>query len=353
MPVRHELGTLPLVTGQTNLPNLVTESHRPGDEVAPDSGPETRWDREMFGPGDVRTGKNEHMDPVIIEVALNGATRPRSQPHVPISPEQIATSGIACVEAGATIVHQHDDLRAVRAAGGGPEAMGALGLAAYAGLLSIHPDVLVYPTANFLGSTIHERWDHHRVLAERMPEAGLGPLRMGLVDPGSVTLGSYVYGFTPDEVSYKWNSCRELGLGASIACFTPAYVEAVVAEQSLRGLPAGSLVKFYLSPDFGLPPTIESLESYIAMLAGTGLAWAVAVLGGDAVGSGIAEAAIARGGHVRVGLEDFASASGRTPSNEELVAEVAELARLSGRGVASCSDTARILQLPLPRQFGD
>lgn len=100
MPVRHELGTLPLVTGQTNLPDLVTESHRPGAEVAPDSGPETRWDREMFGTGDVRTGKNEHMDPVIIEVALNGATRPRSQPHVPINPEQIATSGIACVEAG-------------------------------------------------------------------------------------------------------------------------------------------------------------------------------------------------------------------------------------------------------------
>jgi len=286
------------------------------------------------------------VDPVIIEVALNGATRPATQPHVPVSPEQIAASGVACVEAGATIVHQHDDLRAIRAAGGGPEAMGSLGLAAYAGLLPVHPEVLVYPTANFLGSTIHERWDHHRVLAAEMPAAGLGRLRMGLVDPGSVTLGSYLYGFSPSDVAYKWDSCRELGLGASIACFTPAYVEAVLTEHARRGLPPGSLVKFYLSPDFGLPATRESLDHYIGMLAGTDLAWAVAVLGGDVVGSGLATMAIERGGHVRVGLEDFADTAGRTPRNDELVAEVADLARRSGRGVATCADTARILQLP-------
>lgn len=285
---------------------------------------------------------------MIIEVALNGATRPAAQPHVPISPEQIAADGISCVEAGATIVHQHDDLRAIRTAGGGPEAMAGLGLEAYAGLLSVHPEVLVYPTANFLGSTIHERWDHHRVLAAEMPAAGLGRLRMGLVDPGSVTLGSYVYGFTPAEVAYKWESCRELGLGASIACFTPAYVEAVIAEHTRRGLPPGSLVKFYLSRDFGLPPTLESLDRYIGMLAGTGLPWAVAVLGGDVVEAGIASAAIERGGHVRVGLEDYASTAhsgGRQPTNVELVTEVAELARRSGRGVASCAKAARILQL--------
>ena len=288
------------------------------------------------------------MEPVIIEVAVNGATRPSEQRHVPITPEQIATDGVACVDAGASIVHQHDDLRAVRATGGGPEAMGALAMSSYAGLLSERPDTIVYPTANFLGSTIDERWDHHRVLAAAMPAAGLGPLRMGLVDPGSVTLGSYVYGFGPSDVAYKWNSCRELGLGASIACFTPAYVDAVLAEHSHRGLPPGSLVKFYLSPDFGRAPTRESLDYYIEMLASTGLPWAVAVLGGDAVGSGIAEMAIERGGHVRVGLEDYRDPTGRQPTNAGLVAEVAELARASGRGVATPADTARILGLPHP-----
>ena len=314
-PFRHESGTLPLVT---TLPNL---------------------------PGSLFRCQNSAVDPVIIEVALNGVTGRSSQPHVPISPAEIAASGRLCVEAGATIVHQHDDFSALAQSplGTGPEGMGAAGIAAYAGLLSDHPDVLVYPTANFRGASIQDRWDHHRVLAREMPVQGLGPLRMGLVDPGTVTLGSYEYGYSPAEIAYKWDSCRELGLGASIACFTPAYAEAVRAEHEERGLPAGSLVKFYLSDGFGLPPTEASLDCYLGILAGTGLHWAVAVLGGDVVGSGLAAMAIERGGHVRVGLEDFASAAGRTPRNEELVAEVAGLARRSGRGVATCADTARIL----------
>jgi uncharacterized protein (DUF849 family) len=82
------------------------------------------------------------------------------------------------------------------------------------------------------------------------------------------------------------------------------------------------------------------------MLEGMGLPWAVAVLGGDVVGSGMAEMAIGLGGHVRVGLEDFADPAGRTPTNEELVAEVADLARRAGRGVASPADTSRILFTP-------
>lgn len=336
---------------------LVRFFHRIGQDPAPDSALISRGFRSgwgWFGRGpwgssaDVALGQTDRVDPVIIEVALNGATRRSSQPHVPISPAEIAASGRLCVEAGATIVHQHDDFSAMAQSpkGAGPEGMAAAGLAAYAGLLPHHPELLVYPTANFRGPTIEDRWDHHRVLAREMPAQGLGPLRMGLVDPGTVTLGSYVYGYSPAEIGYKWAACRELGLGASVACFTPAYAEAVRAEHSERGLPPGSLVKFYLSDGFGLPPTEASLDHYLGILAGTGLPWAVAVLGGDVVGSGLAAAAIERGGHVRVGLEDFASASGRTPRNEELVAEVAELARRSGRGVATCADTASILGTP-------
>ena len=47
------------------------------------------------------------------------------------------------------------------------------------------------------------------------------------------------------------------------------------------------------------------------MLDGCDLPWAVAVIGGDVVGSGLARLALERGGHVRVGLEDYAGP--RTP----------------------------------------
>src|SRR6185295_4766507 len=42
-----------------------------------------------------------------LEVALNGGLTRESQPHVPVSVEEIVADGIACVKAGAAIVHVH------------------------------------------------------------------------------------------------------------------------------------------------------------------------------------------------------------------------------------------------------
>jgi uncharacterized protein (DUF849 family) len=93
---------------------------------------------------------------------------------------------------------------------------------------------------------------------------------------------------------------------------------------------------------FGLPPTVGSLDAYLAMLAGTDLPWMVGVLGGDVRGA-LAEAAIERGGHVRVGLEDHAGAD--TPRNEELVGDVVEMARRHGRPLARASEARDIIGL--------
>jgi uncharacterized protein (DUF849 family) len=61
----------------------------------------------------------------------------------------------------------------------------------------------------------------------------------------------------------------------------------------------------------------------------------VAVLGGDVVGCGLAEAAIRRGGHVRVGLEDWAPTEGWTgpgePSNAVLLRAAIALLERVGR----------------------
>jgi len=73
----------------------------------------------------------------------------------------------------------------------------------------------------------------------------------------------------------------------------------------------------------------------------------VGVLGGDVTES-LAQLAIDRGGHVRVGLEDYAGP--RQPRNEQLVAEVVEMARCSGRAVATAGQAAEILGVP-PRRF--
>jgi uncharacterized protein (DUF849 family) len=55
----------------------------------------------------------------------------------------------------------------------------------------------------------------------------------------------------------------------------------------------------------------------------------------------IARAALERGGHVRVGLEDWDDG----PANVEQVARAAALARETGRTVATVTDAARVLAL--------
>ena len=44
----------------------------------------------------------------VLTAAITGAgTRPEDTPHLPITPEQIATSALECAEAGASVVHVH------------------------------------------------------------------------------------------------------------------------------------------------------------------------------------------------------------------------------------------------------
>ena len=110
-------------------------------------------------------------------------------------------------------------------------------------------------------------------------------------------------------------------------------------------------MKFYFSaggflgpgePLFSAPPIPEALDLYLAMIAGSELPWAVAVLGGDIFETPIARLALERGGHLRVGLEDDMAAE----SNRVAVARAGELAAELGRPLASPGETEKLLGLP-------
>jgi uncharacterized protein (DUF849 family) len=48
-------------------------------------------------------------DPVIMELAVNGATPRSRNRHVPRDPGEIAEVALAAVELGASIIHNHND----------------------------------------------------------------------------------------------------------------------------------------------------------------------------------------------------------------------------------------------------
>ena len=285
--------------------------------------------------------------PVIIEAAINGATTKATNPNVPTTADEIAADALAVIDAGAAIVHAHCD-----PVSGPDDEVAARYLDAFRLVWKERPDALVYPTANFSAGGIS--FGHLGPLAE----AGL---RIGLLDPGSVNFGrmgddglptgSFVYQNSFDRIKRCSRTTTSSGSVPAWRSTSRGFLYTTLLYQRRGKLPRGAMVKFYLSTErglsgapFGLPPTVAALDAYLDLLGDAPIPWAVSVVGGDLGRSDIARLALERGGHLHLGLEFYGG--DRQPTNVELVEEAVALAEAAGRPLASCTEAARILDLP-------
>jgi len=291
--------------------------------------------------------------PVVIEAAINGETRPERNPNVPRKPEEVVADTFLCLDAGASLIHAHND--DIQQHG---RKAADLYLAAWRPILAERPDTLWYPTLA-VGPDAAASLEHVEILAHE------GGLRIGIVDPGSTNLGApdddglpvgVVYANAYDDIRSGLALCERLRLGVSLAIYEPGFLRTALAYHRAGRLPAGSMVKLYFGGDyglfatrpgvsFGLPPTESALDAYLDMLEGTDLPWSVSVWGGDLLRTPVARRALERGGHLHVGLEEHFDPE-RKPTNEELVREATALVAEVGRPVATHADAVRILGLP-------
>jgi len=296
--------------------------------------------------------------PVIIEAAINGATTPDRNPHVPRTPDAIAADALACFAAGAAIVHNHVDKVMVP----GEEAAERY-LEGWRPVFAERPDALLYPTTNF-GPGVEAAMSHMAHLA------ATGLAKIGVLDPGSVNFGSLdargvpeapgmVYANSFGDIRHMRDLCDELRLGPSVAIFEPGFLRTAMRYHFGGALPRGAMIKLYFGGDagfitsqthgaaatFGLPPTRAGLDAYCELMTGSTLPWSIAVIGGHlAAHREVALEALARGAHLHVGLEDYAGPA--TPTNVELVEQAVELCAAAGRPVATIAETEAILDLP-------
>jgi len=287
------------------------------------------------------------MEPVIIEAAINGATTKERNPHTPRDPDEIARDALACIDAGAAIIHNHIDRVGITI----DEACERY-LEGWRPVLAARPDALVYPTVHFGPPISYEHL---------IPLAATGVLRVGLTDPGSVNLGGVdahgvpaggiVYANSFDAIRRAFDIHREHRLGPSLAIYEPGFLRATLQWWRAGRLPQGAMIKLYFSTDrgylgapFGLPPTVTALEAYLEVLGDCSLPWAVSVVGGDVLASDVAPAALERGGHLHLGLEFYGGEA--IPTNVELVRRAVDLCDKAGREVASPAQAAEILDLP-------
>ncbi len=276
------------------------------------------------------------MQPAIIESALNGATPKARFPNVPRSHLEIVSDALSCLSAGAAIVHTHVDDRHATA-----EAAAELYGTHFAPILAERPDAILYPSVAF-SSTVQENIAHVPVLARRCG------LRVGLVEAGSVNLAATAYVNTPEDIKVMMQMCEDLRLAPSISIYEPGFLRHTLRYLKRGRLPRGAFLKLYMGgtvadATFGLLPTPRMLDVYLEMLADAPLPWSVGVLGGDVFDNGLARYALERGGHLRLGLEDYAGP--RRPTNLELVQEAVALCGEVGRPVATCAEAAAILDM--------
>ncbi|HKN89020.1 MAG TPA: 3-keto-5-aminohexanoate cleavage protein [Acidimicrobiia bacterium] len=286
--------------------------------------------------------------PTVVEVALNGMTTREQNPHVPRTVDEIVADGLRCLDAGASVVHHHNDEPNF---GGATRHCAGPYIDVWTRLRAARPGLLLHPTmaGATADSTVEERFAH----IVELHDAGLAPvatcdagtLALAFPAAGGVRSLAETFGNPAADVAWILRWCRERAVPVHISIFEPGFLRLILAHHQAGTLPAGVKIQLYLGGDrmlFGLPATPGGLAAFLDMLEGSGLAWMAAVYGGDVAASGIAALAVERGGHVRVGLEDH-HAPPRLARNEELVAEVAALCRAAGRPPATVEEAASIL----------
>jgi len=271
------------------------------------------------------------VDPLIITCAPVGAeVRPDQTPYLPYTPRLLGETARAIREAGAAIVHVHcrnDDGTNTHSVERFREAREAI---------RTHSDLIVqFSTGGAIGMTPQERAS----VLELRPE-------MATLTCGSVNFGDDIFENSFPIMRGILKKMNEFGVRPELEIFDKGHIANArrLARERLLSLPQH--VDLVLGVPGGLEATVQNLADLVDDLP-DGCTWSVAGIGRQQLA--MAMAAIAMGGHVRVGLEDNLYYSrGRLARNEELVARVARIAAEAGRPVASPDQARKLLGLPLP-----
>jgi 3-keto-5-aminohexanoate cleavage enzyme len=276
------------------------------------------------------------MDPLIITCAPVGAElRIDQTPYLPYTPALLGETARAVREAGGSIIHVHcrnDDGSNTHSVERFREAYGAVREAS---------DLIVqFSTGGAIGMTPEER-------------AGVLQLRpeMATLTCGTVNFGDDVFENSFPIMRGILKKMHEFDVRPELEIFDKGHLANArrLARERLLSFPQH--VDFVLGVPGGLEATVQNLCDLVDDLP-DGCTWSVAGIGRQQLP--MAMAAIALGGHVRVGLEDNVFYSrGKLARNEELVARVARIAAEAGRPVATPDQARKVLGLPAPAARGE
>jgi uncharacterized protein (DUF849 family) len=294
-----------------------------------------------------RPGMNQK---VIITCALTGAgdTVGKSE-HVPVTPEQIAESGIEAARAGAAVVQVH--VRDPNTGAGSRDV--SLYREVVQRLRKSDVDMVVNTTAG-MGGDLYLNPDDPSGFAEGTDLvngierlAHVEELRPDIctLDCGSLNFGegSLVYISTPDMLRAGAKRIQALGVRPELEIFDTGHLWFAnkLIEEGLIDAPA--MYQLCMGIPYGAPAEPALLASMVAQIP-PGVVWASFAIG--RMQMPWVALSVLLGGHVRVGLEDnLYLGRGNTVTNAQLVSNAVTIITAMGAEVATPEEAREILAL--------
>ena len=269
------------------------------------------------------------MEKLIVTAALTGNVPTRDHtPHVPLTPAEIAADVRRCADAGASLVHIH-----ARDQQGKPTLEKAVFQETARHIKAVAPDTIIQLST---GARAGRDWEARATPVRLLPE-------MASFTTGSNNLPGIVYENSPDFLLFLAGVFKETGVKPEIEIFEAGMINNALFLQKKQLLTPPLHFDFVLGAPGAMPGTVKNL-AFLADSLPPGSTWTVAGIGAAEIP--LATAAIAMGGHVRVGIEDnLRLPDGTLATNAQLVDIVITIAQTMGRDIATPDEARRILSL--------
>lgn len=271
-------------------------------------------------------------DKLLITVAPTGAETSKADvPQLPTTLEELVETARRCEAAGAALIHVHirdDEHRPTIDVGRLEETVAALR----------SETTLVVQLST--GGSVHDPLEKRLQVLDAAPDSC--SLTMGTVNFGDdVFLNPW--GFIKDL--YRLSQEREVV--PEFELFDLGHARALGRLFEECGLPYGGRVHcdFVMGVPGGMPGTADALVAGVAALPAEVTSWSATGIGRSTLP--VALTALAKGGHLRVGMEDVLTLAKGVPveHNEQLVARAVEMGRLAQRRPMTPTDARQLLRL--------
>lgn len=267
--------------------------------------------------------------PLIIECPVVGAELTREMyPYLPLTPDEISSSAVEAVEAGASVIHLH-----VRDENGNPSQRLDIFEEVTEKIRNRCDCIIQYSTGGAAGTPIEER------IAPLKLKPDMATLTMGTID-----LGEYgVFENEDSTIETIANAIEANGVVPELEIFDCGMVDTAFRFLKRKKIPENFNVGFGFGLKGGMPADAQNI--FLLAQKFNNHIWVASGISKNHLP--VSAHAIALGGHVRVGIEDniYFRKGEYAKSNAQLVSRIVRISNELERPVANVDEARSMLKV--------